>query len=373
MVDDLLPEAAVEPDFRPEVIALDTSLPLEIRSLAKFDKGFKLSVREARLLQDPPWIRSLGKLNLEVTTDGWRFPAIQDQAPLTEKPATPKPPAVLAAFSPAVPAYPANNAAKIRPTQDTVVLKERLLYLLQPPLQNIFGGGQVRVPFRPYPYQLEGIAFLMPRNAALLADEMGLGKTMQTILALRLLFHAGLIHKALLICPKPLVGNWSRELHAWAEDLPFEVIGGDLETRRRSWLVSNCPLKLVNYEILTRDADFLAEEAAAFDVVVLDEAQRIKNRESKTAQVVRSINRKRSWALTGTPIENRHEDLINLFAFIDHDRIPADTPSKRIPELTGDCILRRIKEDVLSDLPPKTIRDAVLELTPAQARILRNG
>jgi SNF2 family DNA or RNA helicase len=117
---------------------------------------------------------------------------------------------------------------------------------------------------------------------------------------------------------------------------------------------------------LTRDAEFLTDEAAAFDVVVLDEAQRIKNRESKTAQVVRSINRKRSWALTGTPIENRHEDLINLFAFIDQDRVPADTPAKRIPELTGEYILRRVKEDVLTDMPPKTIRDAVLELTPAQ-------
>ena len=295
-----------------------------------------------------------------------RFPAVQDSAPPTEKPGAPKPPAAPAVFSPAVPALPANGGTKIRPTQDTVVFKERLLYLLQPPLENLFGGRQVRVPFKPYPYQLEGIAFLMPRNSALLADEMGLGKTMQTILALRLLFQAGLIRKALLVCPKPLVGNWSRELHAWAEDLPFEVIGGDLEARRRSWLVSNCPLKLVNYEILTRDADFLADEAAGFDVVVLDEAQRIKNRDSRTAQVVRSIKRKRSWALTGTPIENRYEDLVNLFAFIDEERIPEDTPYKRLPELTSDCILRRIKEDVLSDLPPKTIRDAVLDLTPAQ-------
>lgn len=360
-------ETASEPDYRPEVITLETGLPIEIRSLPKFDKGFRLSVREARLLQDPPWVRSLGKLNLEISTDGWRFPAVQDAAPPPPvKAAAPKVAVAQAEFSPPVPVLPANGGTKIRPTQDNLGLKERLLYLLQPPLENVFGGRQVHVPFKPYPYQLEGIAFLMPRNAALLADEMGLGKTMQTILALRLLFHSSLIRRALLICPKPLVGNWSRELHAWAEDLPFEVIGGDLESRRHSWLVSNCPLKVVNYEILTRDADFLADEAAAFDVVILDEAQRIKNRESKTAQVVRSINRKRSWALTGTPIENKHEDLINLFAFIDQDRIPAETPAKRLPELTGDYILRRIKEDVATDLPPKTIRDAVIELTPAQ-------
>jgi SNF2 family DNA or RNA helicase len=259
------------------------------------------------------------------------------------------------------------------------MLRERLLYLLQPPLENLFEGRQLHLPGKPYPYQMEGIAFLMPRLSALLADEMGLGKTVQAILALRLLFHGGLARRALIVCPKPLVPNWSRELRTWAPDVPFEVIGGDTEARRIAWRVSNCPLKLVNYELLTRDAAYfeapspLVEEGwggggppLRFDIVILDEAQRIKNRDSRTAQVVRSIPRDRSWALTGTPIENRSEDLINLFAFIKPDHVPADTPVKRLPDLTGDYILRRIKEDVLTDLPPKVIRDAYVELTPAQ-------
>ncbi len=246
------------------------------------------------------------------------------------------------------------------------MLKERLLYLLQPPLENLFASRQLQLPLQPYPYQMEGIAFLMPRWSALLADEMGLGKTMQAIVAVRLLFHAGLLQRALLVCPKPLVPNWSRELRLWAPELPFEVIGGDVDSRRTAWLVSNCPLKLVNYELLTRDADWIDDERVHFDLVVLDEAQRIKNRGSKTAQVVRSLRRQRSWALTGTPIENRPEDLINLFAFLKPGHIPADTPPKRLPALTRDCILRREKEHVLTELPPKTIRDAFLELTPAQ-------
>src|SRR5207302_2453286 len=133
---------------------------------------------------------------------------------------------------------------------------------------------------------------------------------------------------------------------------------GDAGERRSAWLVSNCPLKLVNYELLTRDAVLLGDERIRFDVVVLDEAQRIKNRESKTAQVVRGIRRERSWALTGTPIENKPDDLINLFAFIDPERVPHDTPPRRLPQLTSACILRRTKEDVLSDLPPKTIHDS---------------
>src|SRR6185437_15183529 len=151
-----------------------------------------------------------------------------------------------------------------------------------------------------------------------------------------------------------------------APDVPFEVFGGDLPARRATWRVSNCPLKLVNYELLTRDADELADERVEFDVVVLDEAQRIKNRESKTAQVVRSIRRERSWAMTGTPIENRIDDLVNIFAFVDKDRIPPDTPAKMLPSLTSDCILRRTKEEVVSDMPPRIVRDAYLELTPAQ-------
>ena len=157
------------------------------------------------------------------------------------------------------PAAPASS----RPA-DTVLFKDRLLYLLQPPLEDLFAGKQVALPFKPYPYQLEGIAFLMPRHAALLADEMGLGKTMQVIVALRLLFHAGMIRRALVVCPKPLVINWTRELRIWAEDVPFEVIGGDTDARRAAWLVSNCPLKLVNYELLTRDADLVADETRAF-------------------------------------------------------------------------------------------------------------
>src|SRR5262249_46336374 len=160
--------------------------------------------------------------------------------------------------------------------------------------------------------------------------------------------------------------NWTRELRTWGEDVPFEVITGDTDARRASWLVSNCPLKLVNYELLTRDADLVTDEQVRFDVVVLDEAQRIKTRDSKTAQVVRRLTRDRSWAMTGTPIENRTEDLVNLFAFVDPERIPPETPAKLLPQLTKDCILRRTKEDVAADVPPKTIRDAYLELTPAQ-------
>jgi SNF2 family DNA or RNA helicase len=338
------------------VSAIDLQVPVVVVSLPAFDRPLPVAVREARLLSDSPWVRTLGKLDMHVATDGWRFPQPLEMAPVPRpqrKPAGP-------------PAKPQVAKTRLQPSAETVVFKDRLLYLLQPPLEALFSGKQVSLPFKPFPYQVEGIAFLMPRHAALLADEMGLGKTMQAIVALRLLFHAGLIRRALIVCPKPLVHNWSRELRSWAPDLPFEAIGGTTQARRSQWLVSNCPLKLVNYEVLTRDAGLVEDERVRFDIVVLDEAQRIKNRESKTSQVVRCLQRSRSWALTGTPIENRPDDLVNLFAFVDAERIPPETPAKRLPALTADCILRRTTDQVLTDLPAKIVRDAFLELTPAQ-------
>jgi SNF2 family DNA or RNA helicase len=333
-----------------------------VRSHPRFEKHLEVSVRQANLLGTPPWVRSLGKLTMEVRTQGWRFPTPADQ-PLT--PLRPRPMPVEPRPAPE-PSQEPQTRTRLRPPQEMILFKDRLLYLLQPPLEDLFGGRQVSLPFQPYPYQVQGIAFLMPRHAALLADEMGLGKTIQVIVALRLLLHAALVRKALIVCPKPLVLNWSRELRTWAPDVPFEVIGGDTDTRRAAWRVSNCPVKLVNYELLTRDAAEAADESIRFDLVVLDEAQRIKNRESKAAQAVRGLHRQRSWAMTGTPIENRTEDLVNIFAFVDPQCIPPETPAKQLPALTHDCILRRTKEDVATDIPPRILRDTYLELTPAQ-------
>jgi SNF2 family DNA or RNA helicase len=320
-----------------------------------------------RLLTETPWVRSLGKQALEVSTQGWRFPAPPEMNTSTHRIDTE------CAVRTGLPVKNQQSRVKIRstrvrPSDETIIFKDRLFYLLQPPLENLLSGKQLRLASAPYAYQMEGIAFLMPRLGALLADEMGLGKTMQAILALRLSFQSGLAKRALIVCPKSLVHNWCRELRSWGDDLPFEIVAGDVETRRASWLVSNCPLKVVNYEIVTRDAAIFADERVRFDIVVLDEAQRIKNRESKTSEVICGIRRGRSWALTGTPIENRADDLVNLFSFIDPGRVPRDTPAKRVAQMTRDSILRRTKEDVLSDLPPKTIRDTYLELTAAQRK-----
>ncbi len=121
---------------------------------------------------------------------------------------------------------------RIRPPADALSLQDRLFYVLQPPLESWLRGQELIMPFEPFPYQYEGIAWLFSQKAALLADEMGLGKTMQTITALRLLLRAGQARRVLLVCPKPLIPNWQREFKLWAEEIPVTTIEGDGPRRR---------------------------------------------------------------------------------------------------------------------------------------------
>ena len=261
------------------------------------------------------------------------------------------------------------GATRIRPPEDVIKLGDRLHYVLQPSLQALLSERSLTFPFEPFPYQFEGVAFLYPRHMAILADEMGLGKTMQAITAIRLLLRCGEARSILLICPKPLVTNWQREFQQWAPEVPVTVIGGDQARRAWQWRLPDVPLRIANYEVVCRDRELVdAEnpEAPRFDLVVLDESQRIKNRRSNTSQVVRSIGRRRSWALTGTPVENSAEDLVGIFEFLAPGFLSPEMKPHRMGRTVDSYVLRRIKDQVLTELPPKLFRDAELELTPEQ-------
>jgi SNF2 family DNA or RNA helicase len=263
----------------------------------------------------------------------------------------------------------AQSRTRIQPPADVVKLADRLHYLLEPSLESLLADCSLAFPLQPFPYQFEGVAFLYPRRAAILADEMGLGKTMQAITAVRLLLRRGEVRSVLLVCPKPLVTNWQREFSAWAPEVPVMVVEGDQARRRWQWRLPEVPLRIANYELLLRDREWLAE--GQFDLVVLDESQRIKNRASSTNQVVCSISRKRNWALTGTPVENSAEDLVGIFEFLAPGCLSSEMKPRSIGRSIGDYVLRRTKDQVLSDLPPKLVHDEPLELGPEQRESYR--
>jgi SNF2 family DNA or RNA helicase len=291
---------------------------------------------------------------------------------LPPKPPKPQPDEKLRALEPPTaevsePSQRRPGRTRLKPPQDALSLQDRLFYLLQPPLETWLAGQELVMPFEPFAYQYEGIAWLFSQNSALLADEMGLGKTMQAITAIRLLMRSGQARRVLLICPKPLIPNWQREFKLWAEELPVILLEGDASRRKMLWTMPGINVLIANYELMSRDLEELVDEDfPRLDLLVLDEAQRVKNRESRTAQVARSIPRKRSWALTGTPIENRPEELGSLYEFLEVVPPRSNPDLKQLQKLSRTYILRRTKDLVLTDLPPRLDRDEYLEMTPAQ-------
>lgn len=337
----------------------------------------RIQLAEIKCFSNPMPEVSLISLNLRSNTPktlGFAFPeAIEnlasDESALTSSPKPLKAASISGRSGPPLTAASdrTKKSTRIRPPQDLVKLEDRLYFLLQPPLETLLASSKLEFPFQPFPYQYEGIGFLFPREKAILADEMGLGKTMQAISTVRMLLRARHLRNCLLICPKPLVTNWVREFQLWAPEIPIAVIEGDAAKRQWMWNQSNAPVRIANYELLLRDSHFLENPDLHFDLVILDEAQRIKNRNSTTAEVVRSLPRTRSWALTGTPIENSVEDLVNIFEFLSPGYLRDDMHLKSISKASRDFILRRTKDKVLTEMPPKMYRDADLELSPAQS------
>ena len=266
---------------------------------------------------------------------------------------------------------PGPRCTRIRPPRDLIKLEDRLRLLLQPPLEALLSARALRFPYKPFGFQLDGIAFLYPRHHAVLADEMGLGKTMQAITAIRLLAHQRQLRRVLLICPKPLVTNWQREFAQWAPEIPVTAIEGGPNRRQWMWRSGRELVRIVNYETAIRDRHEVCGPDSQYDLVVLDESQRIKNSSSTTNEVVRSIPRTRSWALTGTPIENSVDDLRGIFEFVSPGHLVPKMKPRAAGRAVSDFVLRRTKDKVLADLPPKLFRDADVELSPEQAESYR--
>lgn len=248
-------------------------------------------------------------------------------------------------------------------------LFEWLLPFLQPPLGDNFDNFVAFPPgLTPYDFQREGIRRLGENEAFLLADEMGLGKSIQAIIALKFLFHAGRATTALIIAPKSVVSDWRHKLDEWAPELRTTAIQGS-ETVRDSQWSGLAHVYLVSYETHRNDAERLGDRR--FDVCILDEAQRIKNPTASLSQAaVRRRNAKWRWALTGTPLENKEQDIVAIFEFLKPGCLSDDYSGrpKALREKIAPYVLRRRILDVLKDLPPKHVSIKWLDLTEAQRK-----
>jgi superfamily II DNA or RNA helicase len=246
-------------------------------------------------------------------------------------------------------------------------LKERLKWLLTPPIHEILSDPDLALPEKPFPYQTYGIKWLYDRENGLLADEMGLGKTMQAIIAARLLWRDGSIKQVLIVCPKSLIANWQKELQHWWTGIEYytKLVGQD-----RHWFLrlatKEATIKIINYEMLTRESDWLKDNRPPHDLVIIDEAQRIKNPKSKTAQAVKSLNATRRWALTGTPLENSLGDLVSIMGFVRPGLINDADSEARIRESIKPYMLRRRQEEVQIDLPAMVSQDIEIDLGAEQ-------
>ena len=251
-------------------------------------------------------------------------------------------------------------------------LFSRLHRILSPPYVPLMPGqdSTVEWPGELMPFQLEGVKALVDSRRFLLADDMGLGKTLQVIVALRILFLEGKIENALVIAPASVLDQWRRELLKWAPDLRAMVVRGSVADRGWQW-ATPVHVALASYDTLRSDfgsSPMSPVVRRTWDVVVADEAQRIKNRNS-TSDAVKGLRRRRSWALTGTPVENSEEELASIMEFVDYSE--SETPKRytagaALRQRHKELQLRRKKADVLAELPPKITVMIPIELGAAQ-------
>lgn len=237
-------------------------------------------------------------------------------------------------------------------------------------------------------YQLEGLSWLTAIGDAgfggILADDMGLGKTMQALALLLSCKERGERVRAMVVCPASLQLNWENEAEKFAPTLSACALMGDAKERRMQAIGDSAPeLIITSYDQLRRDVQNYKEEM--FTHIFLDEAQNIKNAASQAAKAVKTLKAEHRFAMTGTPIENRLSELWSIFDFLMPGYLLTykkfkerfETPIvkeddekalKTLRMMTAPFILRRMKADVLDDLPEKTEKVMTSEMTAEQAK-----
>jgi SNF2 family DNA or RNA helicase len=241
-----------------------------------------------------------------------------------------------------------------------------------------------------HPYQTEGVLFAARTRRALLADDMGLGKTIQAAAAARLLMEMGEVARAVVVCPASLKHQWAREIRKCLEGSEAVVLEGGRRAREAIYRESRAPFLVLNYELLVKDLPLV--RALAPDLVIVDEAQRIKNWNTRTAKAVKALRTERALVLTGTPMENRLSELHSVVEHLDprvlgpmwrlgpefaetevavegarRVRVVGFRGLDLIRRRLAKLFLRRERSAVLAQLPPRTDQTFSVPFTREQA------
>jgi len=232
------------------------------------------------------------------------------------------------------------------------------------------------------PYQQRGAVFAACRGRVVLADDMGLGKTVQALAATEMLRRRRGIQRVLVVAPASVKYQWKTEIEKFS-GLSAQVIEG-LLPRRRELYSSPKFFNLSSYELVLKDVRYMHELAP--DLIILDEAQRIRNWTTATARTIKQLKSRYAFVLTGTPLENKLEELFSVVEFIDgrrlgpafrflHEHRTEDENGKligyrgldKIHDQLAPVLLRRTRQEVLEDLPKRTDQVLHVALTPQQA------
>jgi superfamily II DNA or RNA helicase len=241
----------------------------------------------------------------------------------------------------------------------------------------------LKVPL--YAYQAEGALFAVRAGRALIGDDMGLGKTIQAIAAMEILARHFGVSKVLVICPTSLKYQWQSEIVRFSGRKgknAARVIGGGRAQRQKDYALDDF-CKITNYEKLKPDLDLIA--AWAPELVIVDEAQRVKNWNTIAARALKRIDSAHAIVLTGTPLENKLEELISIVQFVDQHRlgptwkllhehqvkdeagrVTGYTGLEKIGQTLAPVMIRRRKSEVLRQLPSRTDQNLLVPMTEMQ-------
>jgi superfamily II DNA or RNA helicase len=243
--------------------------------------------------------------------------------------------------------------------------------------------GLLKTPI--YPYQAEGALFAVRAGRVLIGDDMGLGKTIQAIAATEILARHFGVSKVLVICPTSLKYQWQSEIVRFSGrqgEHAARVINGGRARRQKDYALDDF-CKITNYEKLKPDLDLIA--AWTPDLVIVDEAQRVKNWNTIAARALKRVDSPYAVLLTGTPLENKLEELISIVQFVDQHRlgptwkllhehqvkdeagrVTGYTGLEKIGQTLSPVMIRRRKSEVLRQLPSRTDQNLLVPMTEMQ-------